>query len=368
MASGVSSLGAIDAAGRVGIVAGGPLSFASLDLRLPSNPNGYFVISREPGAGFLIETNPLFAVGSAYLGSDYLARLYGYDTDTLQKRLGDADYEAYLIRQQLIQQIGSNVIHGYANEAEQMKQMMDQAYAQSGALGLEFGKPLTTEQAASLTQDIVWMEEVQVGGQKVLAPRVYLAANTIASVATGAVIAANDITIGGSGLNNTGGTIAGSNRLTVNTSGDISNTSGTLRGGDVSLASSQGSIRNQTLAEQNGDSHTASTSIGNTASIESTGNLAMNAGKDLTVTGGNVAAPRAMRHSRRRECHLRHHRQPYDHHHWLRRAGAQRRQRLGIADHYRRSTHRLYAEQRRQAGDQQRRGYHHCRLDGRRGR
>ena len=290
VASGVSSLGAIDAAGRVGIVAGGPLSFASLDLRLPSNPNGYFVISREPGAGFLIETNPLFAVGSAYLGSDYLARLYGYDTDTLQKRLGDADYEAYLIRQQLIQQIGSNVIHGYANEAEQMKQMMDQAYAQSGALGLEFGKPLTTEQAASLTQDIVWMEEVQVGGQKVLAPRVYLAANTIASVATGAVIAANDITIGGSGLNNTGGTIAGSNRLTVNTSGDISNTSGTLRGGDVSLASSQGSIRNQTLAEQNGDSHTASTSIGNTASIESTGNLAMNAGKDLTVTGGNVAA------------------------------------------------------------------------------
>ncbi|MFJ3261137.1 hemagglutinin repeat-containing protein [Pseudomonas sp. NPDC086581] len=289
-AKGIGSLEAIEAAARLGIVAGGPLSFASLDLRLPSNPNGYFVISRASDAGYLIETNPLFAVGSAYLGSDYLARLYGYDTDALQRRLGDADYEAYLIRQQLIRQVGSNVIHGYANEAEQMKQMMDQTYAQSGALGLEFGKALTAEQASALTQDIVWMEEVQVGGQKVLAPRVYLAANTIAAVATGAVIAANDVNIGGSGLNNTGGTIAGSNRLTVNTSGDINNTSGTLRGGDVSLTSSQGSIRNQTLAEQSGDSHTASTNIGNTASIESTGNLAMNAAKDIAVTGGNVTA------------------------------------------------------------------------------
>lgn len=289
-ASGIGSMAAIDAAARLGIVAGGPLSFASFDLRLPSNPNGYFVINREPGAGYLIETNPLFAVGSSYLGSDYLARLYGYDTDTLQKRLGDADYEAYLIRQQLIQQIGSNVIHGYANEAEQMKQMMDQAYAQSGELGLEFGKPLTAEQAASLTQDIVWMEEVQVGGQKVLAPRVYLAASTIASVVTGAVIAANDVSIQGAGLTNTGATIAGSKNLAVNTTGDISNTSGALRGGDVSLTSTQGSIRNQTLAGQSGDSHTASTSIGNTASIESTGNLDMNAAKDISVTGGNVAA------------------------------------------------------------------------------
>ena len=50
------------------------------------------------------------------LGSDYLIRLLGLDVDQIGLRLGDAAYEAYLIRQQLINALGTNLINGQSNE------------------------------------------------------------------------------------------------------------------------------------------------------------------------------------------------------------------------------------------------------------
>ena len=228
---------------------GSGVSASGINLGLPSNPNGYFVVARDPSARYLIETNPLFAVGANFVGSNYLAERYGYNPDDIQRRLGDANYEAYLIRQQLIEQSGSNLLKGYGDEATQMQRLMDQAIAQAGGLGLEWGKPLTSAQIAGLTEDIVWMEEVVVDGQRVLAPRVYLAPTTIAGLLDGAVIAADEVNIAGDALNNTGGTIEGGSTLTVTTTGDITNTSGSIKGGDVSLTSTEGSIKNETTAE-----------------------------------------------------------------------------------------------------------------------
>lgn len=269
---------------------GATTALSGIGLSLPSNPNGYFVTSRNPSARYLVETNPNFAVGSNFVGSDYLAKRYGFNPDDVQKRLGDANYEAYLIRQQLIQQTGNNVIAGYGNEADQMQRLMDQAYNQGQKLGLEFGKTPTAEQLAALTEDIVWMEEVEVAGQKVLAPRVYLAAATVAAIAGGAVISADNLNIAGDALNNTGGTIEGRESLQVDTKGDVTNTSGTLKGGQVSVTSREGSIRNETLAITNGDAAARGTAIGKTASIESTSNLSLDAAKDISVRGANVSA------------------------------------------------------------------------------
>ncbi|MFY9476601.1 MAG: hemagglutinin repeat-containing protein [Aquabacterium sp.] len=257
---------------------------------LPSNPNGYYVPSKDPSAKFLVETNPIFAVGSDFVGSDYMAQRFGFNPDTVQTRLGDANYEAYLIRQQLIEKTGSNVIAGYNNEADQMKRLMDQAVTQGGKLGLEFGKTPTPEQLAGLTEDIVWMEEVVVNGQKVLAPKVYLAASTVAAIDTGAVIGGQNVTIAGEGLKNTGGTIAGTGTLNVKTTGDITNTSGTIKGGDVNLTSTGGSIRNETTAIGAGDGTTYNTAIGKTAGIQSTGNLNLDAAKNIEVIGADVTA------------------------------------------------------------------------------
>lgn len=261
-----------------------------VSLTLPTNPNGYYVIAKDPTSRYLVETNPLFGVGSQFVGSDYLAERYGYNPDTVQTRLGDANYEAHLIRQQLIQQTGSNLIRGQENEAAQMQQLMDQAYAQGRALGLEFGKALSPEQIAGLTQDIVWMETVIVDGREVLAPKVYLAPTTIAGLGGGAVIAADQTMIAGDGLENVGGTIEGSDSLAVQTTGDIRNVGGTLRGGDVSLGSSEGSVINETLAIGAGDGTTYVTAIGRTGGIEATGDLAIDAAQDITVRGANVSA------------------------------------------------------------------------------
>jgi filamentous hemagglutinin family protein len=272
------------------VVAGSTLAFGGVNITLPSNPNGYFVVSRDPNSRYLVETNPLFAVGSNFVGSDYLQNRYGYNPDTVLKRLGDSNYEAYLIRQQLIAETGSNVLKGYGDEAAQMQQLMDQAVDQGAALGLVYGQALTPTQIANLQEDIVWMEEVEVGGQKVLAPRVYLSQSSRDMIAGGAVISADDVTIAGDALNNTGGTIQGANTLTVTTTGDITNTSGTIRGGDVSLTSTEGNITNRTLVEGAGDDINYSTTIGRTGGIEATGNLDMSANKDISVIGADVRA------------------------------------------------------------------------------
>ncbi|NTV96382.1 MAG: filamentous hemagglutinin N-terminal domain-containing protein, partial [Thiobacillus sp.] len=69
------------------------LSFGGINLRLPDNPNGYFVVSKDPNAHYLVETNPLFGVGQNFVGSHYLEERYGYNPDTIQKHLGNANYE-----------------------------------------------------------------------------------------------------------------------------------------------------------------------------------------------------------------------------------------------------------------------------------
>lgn len=286
----ISGSGSVATSTKSNIIAGSILSFAGVNLTLPSNPNGYFVVSRDPNAAYLIETNPLFAVGSTFVGSNYMAERYGINPDDTVRRLGDASYEAYMIRQQLIQQMGTNLIRGYGDEASQMQQLMDQAVTQGKELGFTYGKALTQNQIASLTEDIVWMEEVEVAGQKVLAPHVYLSQATKDSILSGAAISAENVAISGDALNNTGGTIQGSGTLSVSVTNDITNTSGNIQGGDVSLTSTEGSIVNQTLTVGQGNDTQYSTAIGQTAGITATGNLSMDANKDITVVGADVNA------------------------------------------------------------------------------
>ncbi|HEX5125395.1 MAG TPA: hemagglutinin repeat-containing protein, partial [Rhodocyclaceae bacterium] len=209
---------------------------------------------------------------------------------TTEKRLGDADYEAKLVRDEVISETGNNVLLGYNNEADQMKGLMDAAYAESGVLGLQFGVALTPAQAANIKTDMVWMVEQDVGGQKVLAPVVYLSAATRDAIVGGAVIAAKNITIDGDGLKNTGGTIAASDKLQVTTTGDIVNTSGTIKGGTVALTSTDGSIRNETFVKDAPADGSSSGVIGKQGSITATGTLDANAKNDIVVTGAKLSA------------------------------------------------------------------------------
>lgn len=265
-------------------------SFGGINITLPGNPNGFFVQARDPNAGYLIETNPLYLSGGSSLGSDYLAKLLGYNPDQIGLRLGDDSYEAWLVKQELIKQTGSAVLTEYENADAQMKGLMESAASQSKSLGLVFGKALTPAQQAGLKQDIVWMVQTEIDGKTVLAPVVYLSQNTRKNVATGAVITAQDANLSVASLTNTGGTLIGSKSLVVASAGDISNLSGLIKGGDVNLSSTEGSIVNKTLSEQSGGKDFYTTQLDKTAGIESTGNLSLDAKQDITNLGANVAA------------------------------------------------------------------------------
>ena len=254
-------------------------------INLPQNPNGYFVTTKDPGAKYLVETNPLFNVGSNFVGSDYLASRYGYNPDHVQIRLGDSNYEAFLIRQQLVNQTGNNLLKGYGNEAAQMKRLMDQASAQGKALGLTYGQPPSDEQLSKLTDSIVWMVETEIGGRKVLAPVVYLAQSTRDSIESGAVISGDKISLDLTAMTNTGGTISGGSSVNITSKGDIINTSGTIKGGNVALKSLDGSIKNETLVTGVGVG-----AVGKQAGIIATGDLSLNAKMDVINLGADVKA------------------------------------------------------------------------------
>jgi filamentous hemagglutinin len=263
---------------------------------LPTNPNGYYVpTTSDSNARYLIETNPLFNVGSDFVGSDYMLDHYGYNPDDSLRRLGDANYEAYLIRQQLISQTGNNILAGYGTESDQMKVLMDQAYeesqvAEESGKGFTFGDALTPAQIASLGKDIVWMVETEVQGEKVLSPVVYLAPSTSNAIKTGAVIGGDNINMNLASFSNTGGSISATDSLTITAEGDITNTSGNISGGDVALTSTQGSIINQTQVQGAGDDISYSSDIGKTGTIESTGTMNLDANKDIKIIGAEVTA------------------------------------------------------------------------------
>lgn len=261
-----------------------------LSLTLPRNPNGYFVANRNPAARFLVESNPMFQAGGSTVGSDYLAQKLGMNPDTTQKRLGDSSYEAYLVQQQLVAQTGAALLTGQQDLAGQIQGMMDGAAKQAGSLGLVYGQAPTAEQLANLTENIIWMVEVEVEGQKVLAPVVYLAPVTLASLESGAVIAADKTTIEVTTMANAGGTIVGGSSLAIAAKGDITNLSGSIKGGDVSLKSTEGSIKNETLAQGTGAGGDVGTTVGKVAGIQATGNLALDAAKDITNIGAQMGA------------------------------------------------------------------------------
>jgi len=290
---GVSGAGSISGIGGVNIKnpnAATGLTLNGITIKLPTNPNGYFVPSKNTGTKYLIETNPLFQVPTSFLGSDYLAEQLGFNPETTQKRLGDSNYEAYLIRQQLIGQIGKNLLNQKESEADQMQRMMDNAVSNAKGLGLVYGKAPTPDQLANLKEDMVWMVETEIDGQKVLAPVVYLSKATLDAVDMGTTMIASDTTIQADTVTNEGAKLGGADNLAITAKGDITNTSGTITGGNVNLKSTDGSIVNQTAARDASDAYTGATDIGKTAGIVATGTLGLDAAKDVKIIGANVDA------------------------------------------------------------------------------
>lgn len=281
---------------------------------LPQGQNGLFSLSQNPEHPYLIETNPAFASLGSFLNSGYLLDAVGYNPDQTQRRLGDGLYEQRLIQQAVTARTGKRLLDGLASDEAQYKYLMDNAIASKQALELVPGIALTAEQVAALTHDIVWMQEQEVNGHKVLVPVLYMAQANDRLAPTGALIQGQDIAlISGGKLQNSGtlrakvnldieakniansGLMQANERLQLLAEDSIRNArGGIINGKDVTLFTEHGDISNErsigTSVGRDGGFSWSQSVADNAARIEAGNDLVLDAGRDLRNVGGALQA------------------------------------------------------------------------------
>ncbi|UST72334.1 filamentous hemagglutinin N-terminal domain-containing protein [Pseudomonas siliginis] len=278
------------------------------DTTAPSNPHKY-----------LIETNPVLTELKSFMSSDYLLEKLGFDPDQSAKRLGDGLYEQRLIQQAVTARTGQAFLDGQTSNEGMFKYLMNNAIASKDALNLSVGVGLTSQQVAALTHDIVWLEEHEVNGEKVLVPVVYLAQANGRLGPTGALIAGNDVTlIAGENLDNVGtlkatnnlsaiagkdlvnsGSIEAGNRLDLLATNDIVNKSGgIISGRDVTLNTLNGDVINERTITSFDNSTRYGTEhhdfADTAARIEATNDLSIMSARDINNVGGVLQSGRDM--------------------------------------------------------------------------
>ncbi|EQC1081480.1 contact-dependent inhibition toxin CdiA, partial [Enterobacter roggenkampii] len=320
---------------------------------LPSGNNGYFVFSDNPKSPYLISINPklnglgqldpaLFADLNAmlgvkpsstapqetrlaftdekqFLGSSYMLGRLNLNPDYDYRFLGDAAFDTRYVSNVVLNQTGNRYLNGIGSDLDQMRYLMDNAAAAQQSLGLQFGVSLTADQIAALDHSLLWWEKATVNGETVMVPKLYLSPKDV-TVNNGSVIAGNNVTLKGGDITNNGSSLLAKNSLTLDSQnsisnlnnglmkaggdlnlsaiGDINNISSTISGKTVALESLDGSINNLTQVEQidinaggkYGKIGLKDTLLGNTASITAQDGLSLEAGKNITVTGANLAS------------------------------------------------------------------------------
>ncbi|MDA5605343.1 hemagglutinin repeat-containing protein [Enterobacter sp. PI-10] len=320
---------------------------------LPSGNNGYFVFSDNPKSPYLISINPklnglgqldpaLFADLNAmlgikasstapqetrlaftdekqFLGSSYMLGRLNLNPDYDYRFLGDAAFDTRYVSNVVLNQTGNRYLNGIGSDLDQMRYLMDNAAAAQQSLGLQFGVSLTADQIAALDHSLLWWEKATVNGETVMVPKLYLSPKDV-TVNNGSVIAGNNVTLKGGSITNGGSTLLAKNSLTLDSQnsisnlsnglmkaggdlnlsaiGDINNISSTISGKTIALESLDGSINNLTQVEQidinaggkYGNIGLKDTLLGNTASITAQDGLSLEAGKNITVTGANLAS------------------------------------------------------------------------------
>ncbi|HEP7959461.1 TPA: DUF637 domain-containing protein, partial [Pseudomonas aeruginosa] len=261
---------------------------------------------------YLIETNPALTELKQFLNSDYLLGGLGINPDDSKKRLGDGLYEQRLVRKAIVQRTGQRFIAGLNSDEAMFRYLMDNAIASKDVLGLTPGVTLSAAQVAALTHDIVWLEEVEVNGEKVLAPVVYLAQAEGRLGPNGALIQGRDVNlITGGDLRNAGtlraqndlsatagnidnsGLIEAGNRLDLLASGSIRNDQGgIIAGREVSLSALTGDVINERTVTQHQSSYrgtgTTEAFADSAARIEAAQKLTVSAGRDVANIGGVI--------------------------------------------------------------------------------
>ncbi|EOH6073622.1 hemagglutinin repeat-containing protein [Burkholderia cenocepacia] len=294
----------------------------ALPITLPAN--GLYSIHDAPGQPYLVVTDPRLTSYTKFISSDYMLGQLNLNPASIEKRLGDGMYEQQMVRNQITQLTGRTFLPGYASAEDEYRALMTNGANYAKEFGLVPGMALTAAQMDALTSDIVWLVDQTVtlpngSTTHVLAPVVYMAqthANDLQP--TGALIAADDVEIHATGsttnsgvikggtktvltatdILNRGGTISSSGKngaTVVSASNDVVNASGMITGNRVAVWAGR-DIVNTTLVDTVGATGTSGASkvstslIGQQGTIAATGDLSVQAARDLSIHGANLSA------------------------------------------------------------------------------
>lgn len=281
--------------------------------------NSLFQLHAEPGARYLVETDPRFTNYRTFLSSDYFLQALKRDPERELKRYGDGFTEQKLINDQVLALTGRRYLSGYSSTEAEYQGLMDAGVAFAQQYQLTPGVALTAEQMALLTTDIVWMVERDVtlpdgSTQRVLVPQVYLRRPADQDLQpSGALIAANDVLIqtpdslvnsgtisgntvtalAGGDIVNQGGRISGQDIL-MHANNDLKNLSGVIAGTGADstvtlLAGRDIVLQTQTLKTSNIDGTSSRTNVQRIATVQG-GDIRLDAGRDLVAQGASVSA------------------------------------------------------------------------------
>ena len=267
-------------------------------------------VSPEPTAHYLIETDPAFTNKRNFLSSDYMYRQMKWDPDKIPKRIGDGFYEQQLLVDQILKQTGKRHLEGYTDDETAFRALMDAGITYAKEMNIAPGIALSKEQVASLTSDMIWLEErdVYVNGKKERAvyPVLYTKnTNGLKLTTGGSLISARNIIVETKDALKNAGTLYGENILAQ--AGDIENT-GLIRAKNIGLKSDhdiniQGSVigDKKVLLEAKDNVTAKSTTeklahqdvLNTTTGIAARGTegvLAVRAGKNIDLAGAVLSA------------------------------------------------------------------------------
>ncbi|MDD7911542.1 hemagglutinin repeat-containing protein [Pseudovibrio exalbescens] len=242
------------------------------------------------GAGYLIETRFEFIDPSGFYGHDYFAETVGIQSvDAYAVSLGDAYFDTRLINDQVLAATDRRwLTDDGTSEADQVRQLMHNAADAASSLDLTYGVALSAEQVALLTKDIVWYEKTVVSGHEVVVPRLYLADSTSRN-RSGAIIAGRNISLASADVLNTKGRLSANDNLTVLASNTLTNRSGVLSGSTVDLQAREIKIETAITTTGNGDDRIGSI-IDDIASVSAAESLSITSTGDTTIAGGSVSS------------------------------------------------------------------------------
>ncbi|MEX9938456.1 ShlA/HecA/FhaA protein, partial [Providencia rettgeri] len=168
----------------------------------------------------------------------WLSSLDIFDSNQLNKRLGDGYYEQRLVRDQLIETTGQRLLGQYDSDEAQYRALLTNGAAFGEKYHLTPGIALSAEQMANLTTDIVWMVNKEItlpDGtiELVSVPQVYVRAREGDLNGNGALLGGKNVTADLTGNFLSSGEVS-SRALTEIRADDIQN-SGRLQGHDITL-------------------------------------------------------------------------------------------------------------------------------------